>query len=200
MKKYDPLAHPKTFEKIFIILLTSAMAITACIVVPMIQEVISAVRYAPIGQLYVIFGISLLWNVPVVFYLLRRAWMAQTNQRLALRMIVAMLAPIAVSAIPHQINKWAADAEVHNLVLPVVDKSTQMRYPRGGDAFTVYRLHLEFNNSRIGKKTLNGEHIVFVTPAVFETTERGAAFPVSLQTGPLAIFMLQNEKMVNLMR
>jgi hypothetical protein len=200
MKKYDPLAKPKTLEKILIILLVIATSATACFVVPLVQEVVSGIRYAPIDQFYIIFGVCLLWNLPIAFYLLYRTWQSQTNRTLALRMIVAMLMPVALSTLPHQVNKWAAHAEVQHITLPVVGKSRQMRYPRGGDAFIVYRLHFHFDNIPIGGKILNGEHTVFVTSETYAETKKGDLFPLALQSGPIAVFMLKNDTMINLMR
>ncbi|MFN7114667.1 MAG: hypothetical protein ACK4PK_09965 [Alphaproteobacteria bacterium] len=200
MKKYNPDAPPKRGEKYMVAALAAAMAIGACFFTPLVQEKISGVKYAPAGELYAIFAVCLLWNLPVMFYLLHRMWCAKTNRSLSVRMLAAMIVPIFIAALPHQINLMLAPVQTYEVSLPIKDKSRQLRTPRGGGSFHVYRLHLRFDSVPVGNKNLSGEHIVFVTEKTFGAAQRDDLFPLTLKTGPFASFMLQTDNTVNLVR
>jgi hypothetical protein len=200
MTKYNPSAPPKTSEKFWVIVLIAAMTIGFCFCIPLIQERISGIKYAPIGQLYMIFGICLLWGFPVMVYMAHRAWRAQTNRSLTLRMLAALIVILFIAALPHQINLFFAQPGTHEVSVPVKEKSRQLRTPRSGNSFLVYRLHFDFDNVQIAKGALSGEHIVFVSREKFDSLKEGDDFLLLLKTGPLASFTLQTENTVNLMR
>lgn len=115
-------------------------------------------------------------------------------------MLAGMLLPVFLSALPHYINLKLAAPEIYTVDLPVAEKSRLRRTPRGGPSFLLYRLHVTFNDIRIGDETLNGPHIVFVPEETYNTLRTGDTFRISLRAGPLAPFMLQTDTTVNMVR
>jgi|GEM_PF-5115809 len=194
MKKMSPATEKKI---LFVLIL--AWTVAAPLGTLALMEVITDTKYAPVESLHKIFAYSLICGLPGFFLYLR--FVKEARQRaLMLLVVLGMLNPVALPAATHYANLALSGADIYTVDAPVENKTRQLRSPRGGPAFTAYRLHLNFANVKIDGTTLNGEHIVFVNEEKYNTYKAGDLFRLPLKKGPLGVYHLRNDDMVNLAR
>lgn len=187
-------------EKRITFILIIGWAIGTAFMMPTLQEPYANIKYAPDSSFFSITGAALACNFIILLLALPRVWRAQESKMLSLPIFGGMLACLALSTLPHAVNMRLAAPDVYTVSTEVVEKSRLRRTPRGGKSFLIHRLHVSFDNARVGEHTLNGPHTVFVTEKKFDQTRIGDTLALPMRSGPIAAFMLHTPETIDLPR